>query len=137
MSVSLPKGMSNPVAVLADDDAGVRGSMVDLLDHAGFQVLEACNAAEALQLLRACEGIDALLTDVSMPGAMNGRALAKLARRCWPHLAIIVMSGQPLPLGEELPERAVFQQKPVNTHALIAQLRVQMSVGRSLRAGLA
>lgn len=134
MSASLLNAAASPLVVVADDDDAMRTYLATVLDGADFQMLAACNASDAFELLQTRNDIDALLTDVDMPGVMDGLALAKLARNCWPHLAIIVMSGRPLPLGYPLPERATFQPKPFDSFALLTRLRAQISVARSLRS---
>lgn len=71
----------------------VRLMIADDLRDAGFVVIEAANADEALTVLRSSTAVDVLLTDIRMPGAMDGLALAAAAREGWPHLKVVVASG--------------------------------------------
>ena len=75
-----------PVAkiLVVDDDPLVRFVTADHLQDAGFEVVEAPSADGALPLLEAGDGIAALVTDVQMPGSMNGLELAQIVRRRWP-----------------------------------------------------
>jgi CheY-like chemotaxis protein len=110
------------IVLVAEDQLLVRAYIADVLVDGGFEALEASNADEAFELLQTRNDIDALLTDVEMPGTMNGLTLATLARRCWPHLAIVVMSGKSLPVGHAL-----------HTSALLARLHELLTVSRPLK----
>ncbi|QXQ08088.1 response regulator [Sphingosinicellaceae bacterium] len=76
-----------------DDEVLIRMIMADELRDAGYQVIEASSADEGLALLSAGVSVDLMITDVRMPGDLDGLALAKAARRLRPELAIIVSSG--------------------------------------------
>ncbi|MEX6506822.1 response regulator [Jiella sp. M17.18] len=114
--------MSNthPVVLLVEDDPLVRMVMSDTLTDAGFRVLEAGSADTALVLLEARNGIVAIATDVDMPGPINGFTLARLVRRSWPSVGIVVASGARRPQGAELPAGAIFLPKPFLPPALVA-----------------
>lgn len=137
MSAAPSPIIAAPLLLVVEDDEAMRFQLIGVFENAEFRVLGAPNASEALALLRARDDIDALLTDVDMPGVMDGLALAKLARNCWPYLTITVMSGRPLPLGYPLPERVTFQSKPFIAFAMLTHLRVQLSLSASLRAASA
>jgi CheY-like chemotaxis protein len=80
---------ARPVAVVVDDDALVRMTMVEALRLEGFSISEAGNATEALGLLAEA---DLLVTDVRMPG-MDGVELAMTASQLHPALKILIVSG--------------------------------------------
>jgi signal transduction histidine kinase/CheY-like chemotaxis protein len=91
---------ANPAArtglILAvDDDAAVLATAVLQLEALGYQTLTAQNAQEALQVLDRHVQVDVLFTDIMMPGAMNGRELAKLARIKRPGLRVVYTSALP------------------------------------------
>ncbi|MGA2891955.1 MAG: PAS domain S-box protein [Xanthobacteraceae bacterium] len=90
---SVPQASGKTVLVV-EDDAAVRRVMVAQLGKLGCRVLEAANAAAGLSLLEQND-VDVLVTDVVMPGEMNGRELARRARRRWPKLHVLLMSGYP------------------------------------------
>jgi len=79
--------------LVVEDDASVRGHVVEILKTVGYIVLEAQDAAVALTIIRQSgTDIDMLLTDVVMPG-MNGRELANEARAMMPNMRILFMTG--------------------------------------------
>ena len=78
--------------LLVDDQPDVLETAVALFSHLGYDVLSANNGAEALDTLRASGDIAILFTDVVMPG-IGGIELAKLTRREFPHVKVILASG--------------------------------------------
>ena len=84
--------------VSADDDPLVAFNTLAMLEELGHTVFSACNAAEALTVIRERGDIDLLITDQAMPG-MTGSELAEAVRRDWPDLPIIIATGY-----AELPE---------------------------------
>lgn len=97
--------------LVVEDEFLIRMTLAEALSDEGFHVLEAESGDEALVILRENPLIKLLLTDIQLPGALNGRALAKLAREASPSLPIIYMTGQPDP-GDQASEREVFISKP-------------------------
>ena len=81
------------LALLVDDDAQVRRVVRRNLLELGYSVLEADNGAEALQLLAHTDNIALLLSDVVMPGSVDGREVAKAARAQRRAQAVVLMSG--------------------------------------------
>jgi CheY-like chemotaxis protein len=95
--------------LVVEDDPAIRLMAVDILSDAGFETLEAGDAAQALEALNNSEHkIDVLFTDLRMPG-MNGLELARIAKRQHPQLRVIVTSGT---YEKELPTDAKFIAKP-------------------------
>lgn len=86
-----PRGRSERV-LLVDDTDVVRLMVREVLQEAGYQVVDAANADDALYELRADAHIDLLLSDVGLPG-MNGRALADAARELRPALPVLFITG--------------------------------------------
>ena len=79
--------------LLVDDDANVRMCVAEILTEHGCQVLEAGDAAQALQILRSGERLALLVSDVGLPGGMNGRQLADAARALRPKLKVLFITG--------------------------------------------
>ncbi len=79
--------------LLVDDNAALADVTEALLQQHGVQVQRACNASQALRLLATHAGFDALLTDIVMPGEMDGLALAHLVRQQHPLLPVLLISG--------------------------------------------
>src|SRR3712207_5277267 len=92
-----------PVVLLVDDEPLVRMTTADELEEAGFHVLEAANADVALVVLEArSKEVRLLLTDIDMPGSMNGLELAEAVHARWPHIALVVSSGYQRPRPAEI-----------------------------------
>jgi PAS domain S-box-containing protein len=87
-----PAGLSLCV-LLTEDDPSVAGIVEVMLGDLGHQVIRAANAEEALQILRSEAEIDLLLSDVVMPGGMNGVDLAKQAVELRPQVKVLLSSG--------------------------------------------
>lgn len=89
------------------------------LQDAGHEVAPAPNADRALHILRA-RAFDLILTDIDMPGSMDGLALAGAVRDRWPPMKIVVMSGKRRPAEHEMPGEARFIPKPFTQTVLLA-----------------
>jgi CheY-like chemotaxis protein len=89
--VPLVHGKGETVLVVEDNEA-LRRVVTRQLGELGYRVLAARDAAEGLELLER-QSIDLLLTDVVMPGGINGRELARRARQRWPRIKIVFTSG--------------------------------------------
>jgi PAS domain S-box-containing protein len=88
----LPQGSSETILVV-EDDALVRSYVVAQLHSLGYLTLEATNAAEALTVAGGAAKIDLVLSDIVMPGGMNGRQLADELAKRWPTLKVLFTSG--------------------------------------------
>jgi CheY-like chemotaxis protein len=106
----------HPVLVV-EDEALVRLGTVALLEDAGYQTLEAGNAEEAIAILEKRSDIRVVVTDIHMPGSMDGVRLAHYVRDRWPPIHLIVVSGVPNSLP--LPEKALFFSKPYKPEAIL------------------
>ena len=114
MMTTAPEIPDRPmVVVVAEDEAVVRLSAVELLRDQGFVTIEAAHAKAALKIceLQAAE-IDILFTDIDMPGPMNGLELAHRVREQWPWISIIIVSGNFFVHVAELPAAGRFLPKP-------------------------
>jgi len=102
-----------PHALVVDDDLMILMDAASILEEAGFHVLEASSVAQALDVLATYhEAVQLLFTDVQMPGGADGFELARQTAERWPHIAIVVASGQVRPGPGDLPEGATFIGKP-------------------------
>lgn len=113
--------MAHPILVV-EDDGLIRMELADVLSDSGFDVLEAANADQALELLESLPAVRALLTDIDMPGSMNGIKLANLTASRWPQCKIIVISGRYSPEQGKLPDGACFLSKPISERELSSTL---------------
>ena len=94
----------------------------DVLRQAGYQVVEAANADEALAVLTSSPDPDILVTDVRMPGKVDGFALAAFVRRTKPDLKVIITSGHAGPDGA-IGLADTFLTKPYELDAIVGCVR--------------
>ena len=113
--------LPNALIVVVDDDVFERMGASYMFEDAGYRVLEAENADEALRFFEANAEIRLLFTDVSMPGSMSGSDLAHQVAERWPLVGIIVASGRPRPY--QLPLSMLFHDKPYEPAAVLRQAR--------------
>ncbi len=122
--MSDPTLSPSPCALVVDDDAFIRMDAMDILEDAGFDTLEAAHADAAMELLRERHPeLSLLFTDVHMPGQMDGFALARYAAERWPHISIVVASGEAKPGPGDLPEGAHFIGKPFSARIVHDHLK--------------
>ncbi len=81
------------VVLVVDDEVVLRMLMLDVLQENGYRALEAMNGPTALKILESDQRIDLLVTDVGLPGGMNGRQIADAARRTRPDLKVLFITG--------------------------------------------
>lgn len=114
--------MPEIVVLIVDDEPLIRMDLADMVRDAGYAALEAADADEAIKLLETHPAIRILVTDIEMPGSMDGLKLAAAVRERWPPVAIIVTSGRILPATAELPTATAFLGKPYNSASMAAAL---------------
>lgn len=110
------------LVLVVEDDPLVLLSAVDTIEDAGYRVLEASNADDAIRLLEQHPEIRIVFTDIEMPGSMDGIKLAAFIRDRWPPVEIIITSGRVLATDVALPERGIFLAKPYQSQELKAHL---------------
>ena len=122
-----PVALSNTLVLLVEDDAEVRKIVRKQLAALGCAVLEAENGHEAADMIENVPAIGAVLTDVVMPGGMDGRALARFVRRLRPELPLVLMSGYAAQHPGQHEDRDTFVlAKPFTREALADALRSAM-----------
>ena len=123
--------------LVAEDNEGVRDTVVAMLVELGYRVLKVRDAASALNLLDSGVRIDLLFTDVVMPGPMRGPELARRARERIPGLAVLFTSGyteNAIMQGGRLDPDVELLSKPYTAEALARKLR-QMLAAREGAGG--
>jgi len=114
-----------PRILVVDDDTAIRLLTAHALRKAGFEVLEACTADEGVRYVRDAN-IDAVVTDVEMPGALNGYDLARHARSECPARSVFVVSSSSNSVHRDLSPYDRFFEKPADPRDLIAELRASL-----------
>ena len=111
---------SAPARILiVEDEPLLRLVNADMLSDAGFDVIEAANADEALRLLETMHDIAVVFTDVEMPGALDGFALAKRIETRWPDIGVVVTSGRRFPDVAMTAPMRCFVPKPFQAAHLV------------------
>lgn len=116
--------------LLVEDDALVRDTVALMLEEDGFEVIEAADAAAALQLVR--DGLDApvMVTDVDLGGGASGTELADALHRLRPELRVIFITGRAGSLaGRIFDEREAILPKPFESEALSRLVRRMACAG--------
>lgn len=115
--------VSDPASVLVvEDEPLVRLYVSDVLGQSGFEVEVAASGEEAL--LRIAEGgLCAIVSDVAMPGALNGFELARRVRQDYPRTGVVLVSGMPEFCEANLPGGVRFIAKPVKASTLLRVVR--------------
>jgi DNA-binding NtrC family response regulator len=112
--------------LVVEDEALVRMAIAISLEDAGFAVLEASNYDGAMVMLTHNPSIAAMFTDVDMLPGHSGIELAKVVRRLWPVIKILVTSGHRHIHDEALPVAGRFLDKPYDAARVITSLREMM-----------
>ena len=81
--------------LVVEDEFLIRLTLSEVLTDEGFEVLEAESGDEALAMLTSSPDIAVLLTDIQLPGALDGRAVVRHARHARPDLPVVFMTGRP------------------------------------------
>jgi len=114
--------------LIVEDEILIRLLLAEELASAGFQVIQAANADEALRVLESSVTVDLMFSDIRMPGTMDGLGLAERVRSTWPGIKIALTSGH-LP---ELPAGApadLFIPKPYQPARIGAALHDLLGSG--------
>lgn len=114
--------------LVVEDETFTRMDVVEMLSAAGFDIVEAINADEAIQMLERDPDIRLIFTDIDMPGTMNGLKLAAAVRKRWPPVRIIATSGHFKVQAGDLPADARFFPKPYQPAQIINAVREITSV---------
>ncbi len=90
---AVPRAIPGATVVVVDDEATLRMLVSEVLGDLGYQMLEAGDGAAGLRLLEGAGRVDLLITDVGLPGGLNGRQVADAARRLRPGLKVLFITG--------------------------------------------
>ena len=117
------------VVLVVEDEMLLRLRAVDMVEDAGYTSVEAVDADEAVAILESRSDIALLLTDIQMPGSMDGLKLAHWVHERWPPIKIILVSGQLKRTTIDIPANSRFFGKPLEAGEMIAEM--QEMIGRA------
>ena len=109
------------VVLIVEDESLLRINAAEMIEEAGFDVVESGSADEAIAILEARPDIHIVFTDIQMPGSMDGLKLARFVRDRWPPIKLVATSGRLALVEGDLPEGRVFLSKPY-TAAKISEI---------------
>ena len=125
-TIALPSAATEGVVLVVEDEPSVRMVVRDVLSNLGHTVLEAENGQAGLNIVASKAHIDLLLTDVGLPGGMNGRQLADVARQHRPGLKVLFITGyaETAAIGNGQMEQGMeVMSKPFAVGALAAKVQ--------------
>jgi len=123
-AVTLPQhgGTDVGAVLVVEDEEAVRQFAVETLREAGFETLEASGAEDALRILESRQDLRVLVTDVRMPGPINGYFLARRVRERWPYVEIILASGYAAPDRRDIGFDCDLLVKPYEGEELVRRV---------------
>jgi len=124
--VGQSKPIGTKIILIVEDEAIIRFDLVDYFLDAGWRVFDVPNAERAIAVLEERTDIRVVLTDVQMPGEMDGIRLAHYVRDRYPPTVLFVMSGAVPIRKEELPARAMFLPKPYDPQRLLRLVEAEV-----------
>jgi len=114
-----------PTILVAEDEVLLRMMIADQLRSAGYSVVEAASAQEALDVLAHCFDVKLILSDVRMPGSMDGVGLARLVRSEYPGVKVLLTSGHSPAI--DAVEHDGFFPKPYDPAQIIIHIKTFVS----------
>jgi CheY-like chemotaxis protein len=88
-----PRAVPGQMVLVVDDEPTVRMLICDVLETMGCGVIDAHDAHSGLEILRSGKHVDLLVSDIGLPGGLNGRHLADMARQIRPRLKVLFITG--------------------------------------------
>ncbi|KAA2214173.1 PAS domain-containing sensor histidine kinase [Teichococcus oryzae] len=128
-AVATPAAGRGETVLLVDDEAVIRMLMGEALRKLGYATLEAADGPTALRLLQGGERLDLMVTDLGLPGGLNGRELAEAARRTQPGLKVLFITGFAEAAGLDargLDAGTEMLPKPFSLEALATRIRAML-----------
>lgn len=122
----LPIQGGQETILVAEDDEGVRATVIEMLQDLGYRVLKASDAASALTIIDSGVAVDLLFTDVVMPGPLKSTDLAKKAKDRLPEIAVLFTSGyteNSIVHGGKLDAGVQLLSKPYSREQLALKIR--------------
>lgn len=123
-------GQATPInthaILLVEDEVLIRIELADFFSDAGYRVFEAGNAEEAIRILEREQTIRIVLTDLQLPGSMDGLKLAHYIRDRYPPTVLLLTSGGARIDDASLPSSSQFVAKPFDPMRILRQIEVMI-----------
>ena len=124
----VPQSLLQPLTariLVVEDEVLIRAFIAEELRLAGFSVIEAGRAEEALTYINAGEQVDLVFSDIRMPGSLNGLQLAEILRDRYPDILVILTSGNADPMHIGIVQ--AFVHKPYDVTQTIALMSAMLA----------
>jgi CheY-like chemotaxis protein len=130
----IPDPPHPPIVLVVDDDLLVREPIADYLREVGYEVLEAGDAREAIDLVDHADHVDLVFSDVRMPGELDGVGLARWVRAHRPEVPVLLTSGYDGNgwLGSEFGHEVRLLQKPYTQDQVLRHIRRLLSASANV-----
>lgn len=119
-------GQSKPIGsdtiLIVEDEAIIRFELIDLFEDEGYRVFAAASADEAIAILDRHGEVRVVLTDIEMPGSMDGLRLAHYIRKRFPPTLLLVASGRITVPERDMPEHSAYLAKPFDPAAMLRKI---------------
>jgi two-component system, response regulator PdtaR len=112
------------IALTVEDEFLISEYLSGILIDAGYDVIATANADEAIAILEQRNDIRLVITDINMPGSMDGLKLAAAVKGRWPPINIIIATGKGRPRDDQMPAEAEFLPKPYMRKQVLAAVRL-------------
>jgi CheY-like chemotaxis protein len=125
-----PRAATGDTVLIVDDEPSVRMLVTEVLAELGYTAIEAADGSSALRVLQSDTRIDLLVTDVGLPGGMNGRQLADFGRVARPKLRVLFITGyaeKSAVAGDQLEPGMGILTKPFAMEGLAARIKELIS----------
>lgn len=114
--------------LVVDDEAMIRAVLSEILAASGYLVVQAENADRAVEMLDSAQACDLVITDIQMPGSLDGIGLADRMAQQLPGIPVLIMTGRPDLLQRPLRDNEGFLTKPFGAVELLAKLDAMETV---------
>ena len=111
-----------PPVLVVEDEELLRLYVDGFLEDEGFEVIDAVDADAALNIMTRRPDVRVLFTDIQLPGAIDGIELARLVHEHWPHVLLLITSGNQRPSTAEIADHGHFLPKPYRSDEVIREI---------------
>lgn len=133
VDITLFKPSRASTVLVVEDEADLRAMLCEMLSELGYDVLDAADAPAALPILRSSKTIDMLVSDIGLPGPLNGRKLAEMARVLRPGLPLLLITGFGDQAQHTLPHATPWLTKPFAIEKFAARVVELLEAGKPYR----
>ena len=109
--------------LIVEDDVLASEYLEFVLEEAGYEAIPAGSSEEAIAVLEHRDDVHLVVTDINLPGGLNGLQLAGLVRSRWPSINVIVVTGYGPPKSEDIPSGSLFIPKPYSAQKMVEAVR--------------